>query len=1300
MRYGLFRKAVEFSCRRYWRREFLKVQSACPFVRAATANNLATYCTPRGTLYSTPISVSSNASLQAIAYESGMADSAISSVTYTISGGSGPPWYNTGWSYRKPITIAYGQVSGASSLINFPMDVSWASDSNLSAGAQSSGNDILFTASDGVTKLNHEIEQYTSSTGQLASWVQIPSLSPTANTVIYMYYGNSSASNQQNAASVWDSNYKGVWHLPQNPTGSAPQLLDSTSNAYNLTVTTGSAGAATSTGQIGGAVSFPMTNEYSPTYATNSGNLAIGGTNTYTVSGWFKVNSFITHDAGYFSLFGSGGPNPNYETEAIVLNDTGTLYYRIVNNYTFGGLQTGNTSAISTSTWNYVVGTNDGTTLKIYLNGNLAASVSSSGDSISNNPFAINGVYPYAGGNAQFDEVRASNSTRSAPWILTEYNNQSSPGTFFSVGAAQGQGGGSYPAPVATPTFSPAPGTYNASQTVTVTSGTSGASIRYTIDGTTPSETAGTLYSGAIAVSATTTIKTIAYKSGMADSEIAAGIFTISSSSGGGDYLTYYTYDAWDNLSQVSMPRPSGTQTRTFTYNGKLLMSATNPENGTVTYTYNGFNKVATKTDAKGQVFSYAYDGYARLTGVTVNGNQLETYTYDTTQNSTYPNYSLGRLTAVQYSGVTETYGYNQAGQKTNKGLKITQTLTEQGSDGNNHTGPATLDLESVNVYDTEGKMTSIQYPNSGPNFGYGYDTMSRLSTMTNIGQSIQVITGTTYDPANRLLSISGSLTESRTYNVMGQLTQLSSGPSLNITYNYSSTQNNGKITSQTDNLSGEQVVYAYDALNRLASAGATNNSWGQSYVYDGFGNLLDQNVTAGTAPSLSVVYNAATNRQTTDCADANGNVGCGSQQTYGYDAKNRISTVSLTGGGQMFYTYAPDNKRVWRNAYDINGIQTLSEVTFWSVTGQKLIACNLTPGQAVYQNQAWVETLNCSGTVMNAYFGRKLLGNGTGNVTQDRLGSIGKFYPWGQEKPSATTNGTEKFAGYFRDAETGLDYAVNRYHQPGMGRFLSADPYMASGGPSDPGSWNRYSYVEGDPVNFKDPTGEYMCNPANPQCTGAASFGLCDPYDPICGNTCGPGQFFNPYLGYCQTIPGGGQGFGAPAGAAGAFAGTAHSPGGAAGPSGYAADIAILQQASKDCLKDLKATSAAQAVSALQNSTITYNYGPTPILNASENITNGATPAQTTGTSGIILNLNFGWLTPSNVNGLAAGGGAYLFNMTQAVGNSIGVPDLTDAQYHELILLHELGHLLGTPQDSLDSPYNTNIFNDCIKGQ
>jgi RHS repeat-associated protein len=85
---------------------------------------------------------------------------------------------------------------------------------------------------------------------------------------------------------------------------------------------------------------------------------------------------------------------------------------------------------------------------------------------------------------------------------------------------------------------------------------------------------------------------------------------------------------------------------------------------------------------------------------------------------------------------------------------------------------------------------------------------------------------------------------------------------------------------------------------------------------------------------------------------------------------------------------------------------------------------------------------------------------------------SIGHYYPYGQEKPSATTNGTEKFTGYFRDAETGLDYAVNRYHSPGTGRFLTVDPSGRSVRPSNPGSWNRYAYVTGDPINHTDRKG------------------------------------------------------------------------------------------------------------------------------------------------------------------------------------------------------------------------------------
>ncbi|NOY08994.1 MAG: hypothetical protein GXP33_09145 [Spirochaetes bacterium] len=78
------------------------------------------------------------------------------------------------------------------------------------------------------------------------------------------------------------------------------------------------------------------------------------------------------------------------------------------------------------------------------------------------------------------------------------------------------------------PEFSPAAGTYSTAQTVSITSQTADASIRYTTDGTDPSETKGTPYSSPVLISATTTIKAIAYKEGMTASEIASGSYTIN----------------------------------------------------------------------------------------------------------------------------------------------------------------------------------------------------------------------------------------------------------------------------------------------------------------------------------------------------------------------------------------------------------------------------------------------------------------------------------------------------------------------------------------------------------------------------------------------------------------------------------------------------------------------------------------------------------------------------------------------------------------------------------------------------
>lgn len=87
--------------------------------------------------------------------------------------------------------------------------------------------------------------------------------------------------------------------------------------------------------------------------------------------------------------------------------------------------------------------------------------------------------------------------------------------------------GGSTTQTVATPTFSPAAGTYSEAQNVTISCGTTGATIYYTTDGNDPT-TESEVYNGAITVSETTTIKAIAVKEGMNNSTVASATYTIT----------------------------------------------------------------------------------------------------------------------------------------------------------------------------------------------------------------------------------------------------------------------------------------------------------------------------------------------------------------------------------------------------------------------------------------------------------------------------------------------------------------------------------------------------------------------------------------------------------------------------------------------------------------------------------------------------------------------------------------------------------------------------------------------------
>jgi RHS repeat-associated protein len=150
-----------------------------------------------------------------------------------------------------------------------------------------------------------------------------------------------------------------------------------------------------------------------------------------------------------------------------------------------------------------------------------------------------------------------------------------------------------------------------------------------------------------------------------------------------------------------------------------------------------------------------------------------------------------------------------------------------------------------------------------------------------------------------------------------------------------------------------------------------------------------------------------------------------------------------------------------------------------------------------------------------------------------DQLGSVGTYFPWGENKGTTNPQDTWSFATYWQDSMSGLDYANNRYYSNAYGRFMTPDPYNASGGPSDPQSWNQYAYTRGDPVNRLDPAGMQDC-PVD-FCVTGTGYGSGDgsgggghsPQPPLQGNdpssgypgtpNCPPGWVKGPY-GNCIT--------------------------------------------------------------------------------------------------------------------------------------------------------------------------------------
>jgi YD repeat-containing protein len=337
-----------------------------------------------------------------------------------------------GYAFQRAVVINHSLVSNTDQA-NFPVLISGTfSDLKTVANGgnvqSTQGYDIIFTSdAAGQSLLAFEQETYSGSTGAINFWVKVPILSHITDTIVYMFYGNSSVTtDQSNKAAVWDANYKGVWHLSN---GTTLNANDSTTNANNGTVN-GSISATV--GKIDGAASSP------------------GGTN----NGISMVNS-ITTDASPFTysfwVNSTGGGNTILRGEdsfgngwSVLVQIDSTILFGIVNSAP-AFVPLSSNATISTGTWyNIAAVWTPGSGMKLYVNGALDNSNTDTSNTLRSSSKGLQ-LFITNSSNSSFngllDEVEVSNTARSAGWIATEYNNQSSPATFAIVCQGQAVGG-------------------------------------------------------------------------------------------------------------------------------------------------------------------------------------------------------------------------------------------------------------------------------------------------------------------------------------------------------------------------------------------------------------------------------------------------------------------------------------------------------------------------------------------------------------------------------------------------------------------------------------------------------------------------------------------------------------------------------------------------------------------------------------------------------------------------------------------------------------------------------------------
>jgi len=554
-------------------------------------------------------------------------------------------------------------------------------------------------------------------------------------------------------------------------------------------------------------------------------------------------------------------------------------------------------------------------------------------------------------------------------------------------------------------------------------------------------------------------------------------------------FKTSYGYDTLNNLTTVNQ----GQQTRTFTYSSlSRLLSATNPESGTINYGYDSNGNLTTKMDARSITTTYAYDALNRVTQRSYSGETgyttpTVTYTYGTTAPA------IGQLTKVSSSvSATEYTSFDILGRVTGH---------KQTTDGENY--------ETEYVYNLSGALIEQTYPsgrkvkNVIDNNGFLSMVQSRKSENHGYWNYAKNLT---YNAAGAVTSmqLGNNRWESTQFNSRLQPTQITLGITpgatnlLKLDYSYGTTQNNGNVLSQTitvpdvgqtDGFIATQA-YEYDSLNRLKSAEEvidSQTSWKQVFTFDRYGNRnfdeanttfagFDKLCASGTelCAELRKIMNPSVNQSNNRLSssddyvfDTSGNTTEDAQgRTFIYDAENkqievRDSQQNIIGQ----YRYDGDGKRIKKI------VPATDEVTVFVYNAS---------GQLVAEYSTEIsQTPKVSYTTADHLGSPRILTDENGATISRR-----DFHPFGEETftPERTQalgyqpdDVRQKYTTYERDAETNLDFAQARMYVSSLGRFSRPDPLLGSAKVGSPASWNRYSYAFNNPILFTDPMGLWV---------------------------------------------------------------------------------------------------------------------------------------------------------------------------------------------------------------------------------